>query len=588
MRSGPMRRGTVLAGCLAVLLVGLLVGVLAGWLLVVALSSLGLAACEIALHRTLVRALPRQVSLVLGELYVRLPLEQALLLVYVVREPRLSETAQDAVVLAVVLYQILRLAHSGAVLAGTRLSVPRASARDLAGVPHRPVPSLAALTGPRAVPVLVAATGLPALALLYAAVTGSFALLVPAAVAMVLVAAAVVGAALWTVLDLIRRPRGAALVAAVHDAVLRHGPEVVLYSNGGPNDLHWVTSWLDTLDALGARGRPARVIPRHPPVLDLLPAAATPLVCLPDARDVLPFTLPDARVALYVANSPENTRLLRSTQLRSAMIGHGESDKASSASPLAKMYDEVWVAGEAAVARYLEADVGVRAEQLRVVGRPQVRRVAPASPREPGAPCSVLYAPTWEGIFGESSAESSLLRSGVAVVRGLLSLDGVRLLYRPHPNTGRRDSRYVREHEQILALLAAAGAPHAGVPAPTPDVYEALNMADVLIADVSAVIVDFLASGKPYLIVNDTDLSESQFRERFLSAAGGGILGRGAEGLAEALADARGPDSMRAAREQVRLQLIGPPTDDPIGVFAAAIDALGDTLIRPARGGVPS
>jgi CDP-Glycerol:Poly(glycerophosphate) glycerophosphotransferase len=397
---------------------------------------------------------------------------------------------------------------------------------------------------------------------------------------MVVVAAAVVAAGLPTLVTLVRRPRGDAVVRSVHEAVLRYRPEMVLYSNGGPDDLHWVTSWLDTLDALGARGRPGVVMLRHPPVLDLLPPATTPLVCLPDARDILPFTLPDARVALYVANSPENTRLLRSTQLRSALVGHGESDKASSASPLAKMYDQVWVAGETAVARYLEADVGVRAEQLRIVGRPQVRRVARAAPREAGAPWSVLYAPTWEGIFGESSAESSLLRSGVAVVRGLLSLDGVRVLYRPHPNTGRRDPRYVRAHEQILALLAAAGAPHAVVQAPATDVYEALNLADVLIADVSAVVVDFLASGKPYLVVNDTDLSESQFRERFPSTAGARILGRGAEGLAAALADARGPDSMRAAREQVRRQLVGPPTDDPIGMFAAAIDALGDTL-RP-------
>jgi hypothetical protein len=95
---------------------------------------------------------------------------------------------------------------------------------------------------------------------------------------------------------------------------------------------------------------------------------------------------------------------------------------------------------------------------------------------------------------------------------------------------------------------------------------------------VSSVISDFLASGKPYLVVNGTDLSESDFRARFPSTAGAGIVGRGAAGLAAAVADASGPDMMRAARQRVRLDLIGPPTDDPVGVFARAIDELGDTL----------
>lgn len=325
------------------------------------------------------------------------------------------------------------------------------------------------------------------------------------------------------------------------------------------------------------------VIVRDPGVIDLLPPAATPVVCLPDAGDVLPFTLPDARVALYAANSPENVRLLRNPQLRSAFIGHGDSDKAASASPLSKMYDEVWVSGEAGRDRYLKADVGVRPEQIRIVGRPQVHKVLRGAPVEPGGPCSVLYAPTWEGLYGDAS-ESSLLHSGPDVVRSLLSVGGVRVLYRPHPKTGVSDSRFVRAHEEILATLAAAGGPHAAIDASTTDLHDAFNMADVMVTDVSSVISDFLASGKPYIAVNGTDLSEPDFRERFPSTAGACIAGRGAEGLVEALVDARGPDTMRAARERVRSKLIGPPTDDPISVFAQAIDALGDTL-RPRRSG---
>jgi len=577
VRRPTARLGALLAGILLVLLAVLAAGAIGGWILPVAVAGLGLAACEVALHPVLVSLLPRQLHVALGELYARLALEQALLLVFVVREPRLGGAAKAVVVVSVLVYQLLRTAHSLAGFAAARLAVPRARLR-VSGK-SEPESSIDRLVGPRALQVLAAATGLPPLALLWAAATGSFALVAPAAVAMVLVAGAGLAAGVPVLLTLLRRPRGAVALRKAHEAVLHHRPEVVLYSNGGVDDLHWVTTWLDPLDALGAHGRPALVMVRDPAVLDLLPASTTPIVCLPDARDVLPFTLPEVRVALFVANGGENVRLLRNPQLRSAFIGHGDSDKAASASPLAKMYDEVWVAGEAGRDRYAVARVGVRPEQVRVVGRPQVRHVLPGSPPAPGAPCSVLYAPTWEGLF-QDDAESSLQHSGTALVRGLLALPGVRVLYRPHPKTGARDPRFRRAHDEVLALLAAAGAPHAVVDSATTDLHGAFNMADVLITDVSSVISDFLASGKPYLVVNGTDLDASSFREEFPSTAGAGIVGRGAEGLGAAVADARGPDSMRAARQQVRLQLIGPPTDDPVAVFARAVDALGDTL-RP-------
>ena len=572
MRRGTARSGALLAGALLVLLAVLLAGALGGWLVAVAVAGLALAACEVALHPVLASVLPRQLHVALGELYARLALEQALLLVFLVREPQLGGTAKAVVVVSVVAYQLLRTAHSLAGFAATRLAVPRARLR-LSGT-SQPQPSVDRLVGPRALQVLVAATGLPALGLLWAAVTGSFALVAPAAVVMVLVAGAVLAAGAPVLLTLLRRSRGGGGLPAAREAVAQHRPSVVLYSNGSANDLHWVTPWLDTLDELAARGRPGLVMTRKPEVLDLLPPSATPVLCLPDPRDVVGFPLPDARVALYVANSPENARLLRNPQLRSAFVGHGDSDKAASASPLAKMYDEVWVAGEAGRARYVDAHVGVRPDRIRVVGRPQVRTIRPAAPREPGALCSVLYAPTWEGFLSDAS-ESSLLHSGRELVRVLLATEGVRVLYRPHPNTGFRDRRFREAHEDVLAALAAAGQPHAAVEARTMDVPAAFNTADVLLTDVSSVISDFLASGKPYLVVNGTDLSAPEFRERFPSTAGAGIVGTGAEGLTAALADACGPDTMRAAREQVRLELLGPPTDDPVGVFADAIDALG-------------
>jgi len=577
-RTGGRRLGAILGACLLVLLLVLVVGVLGGWVAVVAVAGIGVAACEVALHRVVVTAFPLQRDLVLGELSARLALEQALVLVCAVRLDGLGAQGRTAVVLAVVALQVLRMVHSAAAHADDRLARPRVQARGLPGASVvRPGRSAAA--GGRGREVLVAATGLLPLGLLAAAVTGDADLVVPAAVAMVLVAAAVVTASAPVARALVRGPRGGAAVAAVQQAVVRHRPDVVLYAPGRAEDVHWVSTWLDALDELAARGRPALVLVRDPEIMDRVPPSATPVVCLAEDYDVRLFALPETRVALYVANTPDNYVLLRNPDLRSAFVGHGDSDKLASTSPVSKMFDEVWVAGEAGRDRYLRADVGVRPEQIRTVGRPQVRRVLRGARPVPEAPFTVLYAPTWEGFHNEGD-QLSLPHSGVEVVRRLLALDGVRVLYRPHPGTGVRDPRFARADQQVRAALAEAGEPHAVVAGPAVDLHTALNAADVLVTDITSVISEFLASGRPYVVVNGTDLDDDAFRARFPSTAGAALVGRGGAGLEAALEDARGADTMRPAREAVRVRLIGPVTDDPIALFDEAVDALGDTL-RP-------
>ena len=76
--------------------------------------------------------------------------------------------------------------------------------------------------------------------------------------------------------------------------------------------------------------------------------------------------------------------------------------------------------------------------RIREVGRPAAR------PRShPGAPdwsttggCGCSYAPTWEGDRA-SIAYGSLVSHGVGDHRGAARRPGVRVIYRPHPRTGR-------------------------------------------------------------------------------------------------------------------------------------------------------
>lgn len=532
-------------------------------------GGVGTVLLEVALHRRLARALPRQVELLRSALHPRLLLGQVLVLVHVLRAHDLSPGAEQVVVLAVVAHELVRLALRVLQVADARLRPQRAELRglpvDMPAVPARP----SLLGEPGLIAVALAGVLLPA-SLAWIAVGGSSALVAPAAVAGALTATAVVAGPVVSVLRLVRSPRGGAQLSKVNEAVQRHAPQVVLYSSGGPSDIHWLTPWLDVLADLG---RPAIIMLRQPGTLPLVPPCAVPVVCLLEGGDVLPFRMPTAQVALFVNNGPENVRLLRNPRLRSAFVGHGDSDKSSSANPTTKMYDEVWVAGPAARQRYLEADVGVLPERIRVIGRPQGGRIDAMPEGSMDWPCTVLYAPTWEGVVGDPY-ESSVLHTGRDVVRVLLGLSGVRVIFRPHPATGRHDARAARAVRDIARLLEHAGPQHETVAGGGVDLYVLFNRSDALVADVSGVVTDFLSSEKPYFVVNGRGRPDDEYRRNNPSTSAACLVGPGAACLEQGLRDAAGPDTLRPARRALREHLLGPRTADPVQGFRDAVAAL--------------
>lgn len=565
----------VLAGLFGVGFLLLFLGVLSGVLVLVAAAGVLLPLVLWRLQGLLTVTFSAYRDLVRGQVNVLLLLQDALVLAALLHADRVSAASGATVIAAVVALEALRVVLWGLQVLDERQRALRVDVRNL---PH-PVPALAGR--PRLMDLggsaAVLASGSMPFGLGVGLATGAEGAAPVAAVLAVLAVLAVVVCVAPRLLTRLRSTRGRRRLRVVHEAVLRYEPLVVLYSSGEPNDAYWITTWLDTLEHLGRR---SVVIVRDPKVLDLLPPSSVPFVCLPGRFDVAAFVLPTARVALYVAHGAENIRLLRSRELRSAFIAHGESDKGVFASPLSKAYDQVWVAGEAGRQRYADADVGVSPERIRVVGRPQTRRVQRARPRVAGSRLRVLYAPSWEGVE-RNPHESSLLHSGEGIVRTLLGRDDVELVYRPHPKTGDRNAAYAAQHREIVQLIDRAGTPHQVESPYARDVVDSFNAADVLIADVSAVVSDFLASDKPYLVVNATGASDEEFRAANPSIGGAYLLGTAGEGLDAALRDAEGPDGMRERRRATRTQLIGPATDDPLAPFVAAVDALAATAPSP-------
>ncbi|MEW9527092.1 CDP-glycerol glycerophosphotransferase family protein [Microbispora sp. NPDC049125] len=373
------------------------------------------------------------------------------------------------------------------------------------------------------------------------------------------------------------------VVAAVDEAVRALAPQVVLYFSGPRTAAYQATMWLGTLEAIAPT---TLVVLRERALLAALGPTTLPVVCIPSSVDLMNFGgLGSARVALFPANVGNNIHMLRVPGIRSVFIGHGDSDKEASFNPYTKVYDEVWVAGPAGRDRYLRAQVGVRDEAIVEVGRPQLAKVLRTSPHSEGAVPyrTVLYAPTWEG-WTDDLFHSSLLTMGPRLVRALLERQ-VRVVYKPHPLTGHRSPAARAAHREIMALLREAssgGVPHLAVTETEPTLYECFNEADLLIGDISSVVSDFVASGKPYAVTNVAGLAAGEFRARYSAAGAAYLLGGDLRELPDVLDRLeRGEDRMAGARRELRAYLLGPDHPDPVARFEEAVmDACHRAAVR--------
>lgn len=424
------------------------------------------------------------------------------------------------------------------------------------------------------------------------------------------------------------RLRGRAFLRTVQGYLDRHQPEVLVYFGGKRESAYQLTMWLTTLERLPQR---TMVVLRDPKVLATLPPTSLPVLCVPGSVDLMSLDLGSAHVALFAANVGNSLHVLRLPHLMTVFIGHGDSDKSASSSPFAKVYDEIWVAGPAARDRYRRAEVGVRDEDVVEVGRPQLDDVQDLGRRDAEIP-TLLYAPTWEGWNAEQHY-TSLDSLGPEIIASALAYPGqVRVIYKPHPFTGRRDPRIARSDARIVSMLeaanAAAGLPtartslpasvaaaaveddgldgafshcsrsaveteaararaeadfwadrpaaaHVVVGADGPSLYSCFQQADGMVSDISSVITDFTATGRPYAVTNPTAVAHDRFVEMFPAVAAGTVLdpGEGVHAFLDVLSGAA-PDLLAERRLRLRADLLGTSELPATERFADAVENL--------------
>jgi hypothetical protein len=280
--------------------------------------------------------------------------------------------------------------------------------------------------------------------------------------------------------------------------------EIAVYFADTRVNLYQIRQWYAPLAELAAT-HPVTIIARSPgTALTLLDEAPVPTVYKRRVADLEQFMFEQApRIVFYVNQNAKNFQMFRYGRMWHVFINHGESDKMYMTTNQFKAYDYSLIAGEAAYDRLKRKLWGFDLDRKTIqIGRPQADHFAGELPYTPDDRTVVLYAPTWEG-DREAASYGSIASHGVALATALLASPAHRLVYRPHPRSGVVDPEYRAANAAIIAAIAAANAkdPSAQhVYDDGPTMGWQLASSDVAITDISAMIYDRLAVGRPLLV----------------------------------------------------------------------------------------
>ena len=368
---------------------------------------------------------------------------------------------------------------------------------------------------------------------------------------------------------LLNRQPNDAVRERVREAIEAHAPQVVLHHSGRRGTVEQVLLWVPALAALD---RACLIVVREASHLDDLAGCGVPVVWAPRSQDVELFITASVDLALYPSDSTNiNNHLLRVPGVYDVLVGHGDSDEPESRSPIARMYDEIWVAGAAGRDRYAFAASGVPAGKVKAIGPIRPAHAVPERPVRR----TVVYAPTWENVV-DTVDLSSVLRRGGEVLEALLARQDVRTVFVPAAPSGSRVPAVAAEVDRLRRRVAAAGgADHAVWP---PDrLGEALATASFAVVDVSPALAETVRADVPFAVPAPVGMPAEELAASFPSVAAGAVLEEFPRDVFAALDDALGPDVHAAARLELGRRI------DSSGDFTARFRSAVDEAIAAQR-----
>ncbi|MET8075487.1 hypothetical protein [Streptomyces sp. NPDC005303] len=114
---------------------------------------------------------------------------------------------------------------------------------------------------------------------------------------------------------------------------------------------------------------------------------------------------------------------------------------------------------------------------------------------------------------------------------------------------------------------------HRVVTGAEPRLYDCFNVSDAMVSDISSVVSDFIASGKPYAVTDSAELGVEEFKRQNTAVRAATILSNRATELGELLDAVRDPAADPLAEDRVELKqyLLGPDEPASIEQFNTAV-----------------
>ena len=113
--------------------------------------------------------------------------------------------------------------------------------------------------------------------------------------------------------------------------------------------------------------------------------------------EILMERLPNLKAVLYPANYGSNHQWVQQNELQHIHIGHGDSNKSASANKVFRLYDEVWVAGEAHIERFKNKKFNISGVEFKVIGQPWMKPMLENIQANKNEAMNWCYFPTWKG-----------------------------------------------------------------------------------------------------------------------------------------------------------------------------------------------
>ncbi len=140
----------------------------------------------------------------------------------------------------------------------------------------------------------------------------------------------------------------------------------------------------------------------------------------------------------------------------------------------------------------------------------------------------------------------------------------------------------MHKHEEIARLRAQwndaywrsfPSYEHRVIRGAQPRLYDCFNVSDAMVSDISSVVSDFIASGKPYAVTDSGELGVEEFKRQNTAVRAAVILSNSATELGELLDAVRDPaaDPLADARKELKQYLLGPDEPKSIDQFNAAV-----------------